>query len=73
MTWRWAACCAVVALVSLIPYATDIADINLPIWLRFALLPLAEGMHYMAVFSTSLGMPCATGCSGPLRCPFSTS
>jgi hypothetical protein len=42
--------CVTVSLISLIPYAADIADLNLPIWLRFALLPLAEGMHYMAVF-----------------------
>ena len=42
--------CTAVALLSLIPYTADVADLNLPIWLRFALLPLAEGMHYMAVF-----------------------
>ncbi|TAL37311.1 MAG: hypothetical protein EPN97_05645 [Alphaproteobacteria bacterium] len=42
--------CVAVSLTSLIPYASDIADLNLPIWLRFALLPLAEGMHYMEVF-----------------------
>ncbi|MEZ0224705.1 MAG: hypothetical protein ACAH83_09145 [Alphaproteobacteria bacterium] len=46
----WKAWCAAVAFISLIPYTADIADLNLPIWLRFALLPLAEGMHYMAVF-----------------------
>lgn len=50
MAGRWTAWCAVIALVSLIPYAAGITDANLPIWLRFTLLPLAEGMHYMAVF-----------------------
>jgi hypothetical protein len=42
--------CAALALAALIPALADALDIDLPLWLRFALLPLAEGLHYTAVF-----------------------
>lgn len=49
MTGKWITLCALLAAVGLMPAVADAADADFPIWLRFALLPLSEGLHYMAV------------------------
>jgi hypothetical protein len=39
--------CALIAVVSLVPYAADAPDVDLPVWLRGLLQSLSAGLHFL--------------------------